>query len=202
MSRWNASAATAGTCPLPVARVRSTRWATPSSSRASPDSGADQVDRAGPRCPAGVRSSLFLVFGESERSRAGVSRGSPICSSMGRTRCPALSVWASIQSRSRRCGAPTWRAPSTHHSASYPRAARSPRTRPSPREASAGTFSTKTNRGRISRTTRANSDQSPDLGPVIPAPVPAVLMSWHGKPPETQSTTPRYGRPSNSRTSP
>jgi hypothetical protein len=58
---------------------------------------------------------------------------------------PRRSGWeASIQMRFRRWGAPTSSAPSTHHSASNPISARSPRTRPSPREVSIGEFSTKT----------------------------------------------------------
>jgi hypothetical protein len=44
--------------------------------------------------------------------------------------------------------------------------------------------------------TRAISTQSPDRSPSIPAPFPAALMSWQGKPPETTSTRPRHGRPS------
>ena len=64
-----------------------------------------------------------------------------------------------------------------------------------------GEFSTKTKRGRTSPTIRAISRQSPDRAPSIPAPLPAALMSWHGKPPETTSTMPRHGRPSKLHTS-
>jgi hypothetical protein len=84
----------------------------------------------------------------------------------------------------------------TPHRASNPISAKSPRTLPSPREVSIGEFSTNAKRGRTSRMTRAISTQRPDRSPSIPAPFPAALMSWQGKPPETTSTRPRHGRPS------
>ena len=50
-------------------------------------------------------------------------------------------------------------------------------------------------------TIRAISIQSPLLAPSRPAPLPAALMSWQGKPPETTSIAPRHGSPSKVRTS-
>src|SRR5690606_31894658 len=91
--------------------------------------------------------------------------------------------------------------PSTPHLALYPSAARSARTTPSPLEVSIGEFSTQTKRGRTSRMILLNSLQRPERDPVIPAPFPAALMSWHGNPPHTTSTSPRQGLPSKVRTS-
>lgn len=99
---------------------------------------------------------------------------------------------AKIQIRSRLCGAPTSQAPSTPHLASYPIAAKSPRTRPSPREVSIGEFSTKTKRGRTSQMTRAISTHIPERSPSIPAPFPALLMSrqgHYGNPPQMASSS-------------
>ena len=50
------------------------------------------------------------------------------------------------------------------------------------------TFSKIAYRGRSSLIRRAHSDQSPLRSPSIPAPFPATLMSWHGKPPVMTST--------------
>lgn len=98
--------------------------------------------------------------------------------------------------RQRRCGAPKTAAGRQNHSASYRISARSPRTRSSPREVRAGTFSTTTCRGPTSRMILANSDQSPERAPSMPAPFPAVLMSWHGNPPQMMSTCSRqFGQP-------
>ena len=110
-------------------------------------------------------------------------------------------AWATIHILSRLCGAPTSLAPSTPHLASYPIEAKSPRTTSSPRTVSIGEFSTNANLGRTSQMMRANSFQSPDLSPVIPAPAPADDMSWQGNPPETTSTIPRQGLPSKVQTS-
>jgi hypothetical protein len=85
--------------------------------------------------------------------------------------------------------------------AERPNPARSPRTVPSPREVSIGEFSTRTKQGSTSQTTRAISRQSPLRLPSRPSPLPATLMSWHGKPPETTSAAPRHARPSKVRTS-
>lgn len=89
----------------------------------------------------------------------------------------------------------------TPHLASYPIAAKSPRTTPSPREVRIGEFSTSAYRGRTSLMIRDISDQRPLRSPSSPAPFPAAEMSWHGKPPVTISTTPRQGFPSKVRTS-
>lgn len=83
------------------------------------------------------------------------------------------------------------------HSASYPRSAKSPRTRPNhapgcplgPARRFA-TFSTMRKRGRSSPTNRAISDQRPERLPASPSPFPATLRSWQGKPPEITSTGP------------
>ena len=97
------------------------------------------------------------------------------------------------------------------HSASYPRAERSPRTAPSarkgrtsasPRHVSQGstslwafalviplTFSITTRDGRILPITYSNHDHSPDLLPgIMPARWPAQETSWHGNPPAMMST--------------
>ena len=103
---------------------------------------------------------------------------------------------------SRLCGAPTSLAPSTPHRALYPNAAKSSRTTPSPLVRSRGEFSAKTKRGRISPMSLAYSFQSPERSPVIPAPLPAALMSWQGNPPQRTSTVPLQSVPSNSRMSP
>ena len=107
---------------------------------------------------------------------------------------------ATMKHRQRRWGAPTSPAPIRLHSASYPRAARSPRTRPSPRIVSAEEFSTMTNRGRNSRRILAYSAHSPDCSPSMPAPLPAGDMSWQGNPPQIRSTLARLDAPA-SRTS-
>src|SRR5690606_37235731 len=111
------------------------------------------------------------------------------------------SEYANIQILSLTWLAPALAADTTPHRQSYPSAARSPTTLPSPRVVSAGLFSTHANRGRTSPMIRAISVHIPDLSPSIPAPVPAVEISWQGNPPETTSTSPRQGRPSNVRTS-
>lgn len=76
------------------------------------------------------------------------------------------------------------------HSASYPNEAKSPSIRCNPlnRPVIAATFSTTTKRGRSTRTHRANSTQRPDCSPVMPARLPALLMSWQGNPPQITST--------------
>lgn len=133
-----------------------------------------------------VRAQLSVV-----RSRSGCP---PPCS-----RSPA--AWAAIHIRSRRWSKPAQCAPSTPHCASNPSAAKSPRIVPSPRVVRAGLFSTNANRGCTSPRIRLYSLHNPLRSPSSPSPVPAVLMSWHGKPPETTSTTPRHGCPSKVRTS-
>jgi hypothetical protein len=71
--------------------------------------------------------------------------------------------------------------------ASYPLAAKSPRTSPIPRSKSPGTFSTRTNRGRSSRTSRANSGQSHRSSDCARR-YPVRLTGWHGKSPARTST--------------
>ena len=92
--------------------------------------------------------------------------------------------------------APMSPAPSTPHRASNPIEAKSPRTAPSPLEVSIGEFSTNAYWGRTSWMMRAISRHIPLRFPSIPAPFPAELMSWHGKPPDTTSTIPLHGFPS------
>ena len=69
------------------------------------------------------------------------------------------------------------------HSASYPASARLPSTASIPRIVSAPTFSAMTYLGRIPRITLSISNQRPLRLPLIPAPLPAVLISWQGNPP-------------------
>lgn len=89
--------------------------------------------------------------------------------------------------RSRMCGAPKAAAGRQSHRASYPHVANSPRTRPSPRERRAETFSNTTKRGRRSRTMRVMRQKRPDRSASSPPPAPAWLMSWHGKPAQRTS---------------
>lgn len=107
-----------------------------------------------------------------------------------------------MKTRFLRWGAPTSSAPSTSHSASNPISASPARTVSSPRLRSADTFSRKTYLGPTSRTTRRTSNHSPLRSPWMPARLPALLMSWQGKPAQTRSTHPRQGRPSKLVTSP
>lgn len=109
--------------------------------------------------------------------------------------------WARSHNLARRWGNPTASAPSTHHAASYPMRARSPRILASPLLTSRGEFSRNANSGRTSLIIRCISRQRPERAPSMPAPFPAAEMSWHGKPPDTTSTRPRHGRPSKVRTS-
>ena len=168
-----------------MALSRSIRWATPSGlpnvlgSDTSGQTGLCRRAAPNPAAPSPCPSE---------------SRPSRPCS-------PWRLEWATIQSRFLSWGAPTHRADMQPQRASYPSSARSRRTRPSPREVSIGEFSTKTKRGPTSRTTRAISPHKPDLAPSSPAPAPAALMSWQGKPPHTMSTSPRQGFPSNCLTS-
>ena len=120
-------------------------------------------------------------------------RSRPCCSTCRSHDWPHRPLLASakIQMRSRKCWAPQSAAESTHHSASNPISAKSPRTTPSPREVSIGEFSTNTNRGRTSLIILAISRHRPLRSPSSPAPFPAALMSWQGKPPETTSTVDR-----------
>lgn len=92
-------------------------------------------------------------------------------------------------------------ADNTPHCASNPISAKSRKTTPIPRPVSIGEFSTKTKRGPTARMILAISRHNPLRVPSIPSPSPAALMSWHGKPPQTASTRPRHGLPSNVPTS-
>jgi hypothetical protein len=85
--------------------------------------------------------------------------------------------------------APTARAGMLCHSASYPSAAKSPRTRPSRiRRSNSATFSTMTKRGRSSPIRRAYSRHRPLRASCSPERSPASDMSWQGNPPQMQST--------------
>jgi hypothetical protein len=106
--------------------------------------------------------------------------------------------------RLRSWAAPTSDARTQHHSASYPRVARSAATTscPRPRKVIAATFSRKMRRGRTSSMVRARWDQTLDLGPsMMPSPFPASEISVQGKPPVMISTAPRHARPSKVRAS-
>ena len=101
-----------------------------------------------------------------------------------------------MKTRSRRWEAPTPAALTRIHSASNPRWAKSPRTMAKPPlEIRGGTFSKNTSDGPISSMRSRMGGQS-QRSSSVPAPLPAALHGWHGKPAVTQSTTPRHGRPS------
>jgi len=109
---------------------------------------------------------------------------------------------------SRRCGAPTLAARRLVHCASNPAWASSPRTWSSPRARSCPTFSTTTNFGPTSRTARENSNHRLLRRPRSPVRLPALLMSWQGKPPHRTETggkrrtawmSPRLGTPGHHR---
>jgi len=119
--------------------------------------------------------------------------------------CPGLLVSARRarhHQRQRRCGAPTSAAPRRIHSASYRRSARVRRTRSRPRVRMLGEFSRKTHAGRRKPAMRATSKNRLLRSPSRPAPLPAQLISWQGKPACRQSTRPSHGRGSKARMSP
>lgn len=95
--------------------------------------------------------------------------------------------WATIQTLSLECGAPTAEAGIQSQTASYLSAKRSPRTVPIPRPSKLATFSTMMNCGRTSPMIRRYSSQRPDRAPLMPDRFPAVEMSWHGNPPQMTS---------------
>lgn len=100
-----------------------------------------------------------------------------------------------MKTRLRRCRAPTSAAERPRGTEAYPRAPRARRTRGTHRFAPLATFSTRTHDGPISPTSRSNWYQSPlrsvgSSGVPSPAPEPAELTSWQGKPPTRMSTCP------------
>lgn len=86
-------------------------------------------------------------------------------------------------------------ASSTRHARPYPSLSISDRScrkaSPFSLESAPGTFSQRNHRGRISRTARMYSNMSPD-SPCNPSRLPAIEKDWHGLPPTTRSTLPRY----------
>jgi hypothetical protein len=102
--------------------------------------------------------------------------------------CPTRSASAArMNSRSRRCGAPTSDARTHVHDPTYPRPARSATTRDAPRPRCPGTFSSSTHRGRRTRTARAMSGQI-QRSSSIPWRLPAAENGWHGYPAAIRST--------------
>lgn len=73
------------------------------------------------------------------------------------------------------------------HSESYPISVSDRKTSSNPRERRALTFSITAYFGLVSLMILCNSNHSPLLSPDNPAPFPARLMSWHGKPPQITS---------------
>jgi hypothetical protein len=206
---FHAISTTCGTCPLPHLASLSTASAIPSSTRKSKDleltpnpslhhfSGATL-----PNSKPNSNQSLHLIsFGLPSSQSSLVAR--EFCIRLKPTSLLELCGLesATIHILSLRWGAPALLADNTPHVASYPTEAKSPRTTPSPREVRIGEFSTNTNRGRTSPTILAISLHNPLRSPSSPSPPPAQEMSWHGNPPDTTSTIPRHGFPSNVRTS-
>ncbi len=181
----HASAATLGTCPFPRAAMRSMSSASPSTTRPKSGSAFHHPDIDSSIARALAPANASAPFRDKPRACCMPWGGHRPC-----TACPMIHI------RSLWCGAPASQAPRTPHSASYPISASSPRTIPSPRRVSIGEFSTKTIRGATSLMILRISDHSPDRSPLSPAPFPALLMSWHGKPPQTTSAIPRHGLPS------
>lgn len=193
----HAAAATAGICPFPTAASLSTLCTTPSATLSRAGSSSHEAGTASPVPLLRAQPSSWSFLAKPPASLSAAWCSLPF--GFGST---ARSLaWATTHRRSLAWGAPTCRPESTPHRASNPIAARSPRTRSNPRTRRAGEFSTNTNRGRTSSTTRAISRQSPLRSPSSPLPFPAVLKSWQGNPPDTTSTIPFQGLPSNVRTS-
>lgn len=95
---------------------------------------------------------------------------------------------ATTKIRSRRCGAPTSRAEMPSAAVRYPRSCRLRRTAHSHLAFPDATFSTIATVGRNAATARQYSHQRPERAPSRPAPLPALLTSWQGKPPARTST--------------
>jgi hypothetical protein len=139
-----------------------------------------------PSLAVGVGSIPFLAI-DWRLCRTGPCRPPPPRRGSIRNSLPR--VWATMNSRRRRWGAPMSAADTVRHAASNPRVARSPSTLTSPAVARPGTFSTMTYRGRMMRMARANSLHNPLRVPSCrPARFPATLTSWHGNPPQITST--------------
>ena len=157
---------------LPRHRSRCAPFRTPSATRSTAGSVSHQPEPPRSVCSCALRMARLFLW-----------HCVPLVSAMSRRH-------AMIQIRFLRWGAPRSSAPNTFHSASYPLWANSRKTVPIPREVSAGTFSRQTHRGTARRTIRISSKNNPDFVPLIPAPCPAKLMSWHGygKPPQIRST--------------